>query len=49
MRVYDTPTHWHWEPDVDPVYEEHMINLYGDNWKQKLEEEHDAYEEAGID
>lgn len=44
MRVYDTPTHWHWEPDIDPMLEDKMIELYGDDWKQKLEDEKELYE-----
>jgi hypothetical protein len=38
MRIYDTPTHWHEEPDIDPVFEENMIYLYGENWKEILKE-----------
>jgi len=37
MKVYDTPTHWHWEPDIDPYKEERMIERYGEDWKEKKE------------
>lgn len=38
MRVYDTPTHWHWEPDMDPYKEEKLVEQFGENWKEVLEE-----------
>lgn len=40
MRVYDTPTHWHWEPDMDPFKEEEMIEKYGENWRDHIEFEY---------
>ena len=44
MRIYDTPTHWHYEPDVDPVFEDKMIERYGDDWKQVLQDQQEEYE-----
>lgn len=44
MRVYDTPTHWHEEPDCDPHFEDRMIEKYGEDWKQKLKEAKEEYE-----
>ena len=44
MRVYDTPTHWHEEPDVDPVLEQKMFDLYGENWQEKIARDKEEYE-----
>lgn len=38
MRVYDTPTRWHWEPDIDPMYEDRMIELFGEDWQDRDED-----------
>lgn len=38
MKIYDTPTHWHEEPDIDPFLEEKYREQYGEKWKEKLEE-----------
>lgn len=44
MRVYDTPTHWHEEPDYSPELEEHYFELYGENWKEIVKEKEEEYE-----
>lgn len=44
MRIYDTPTHWHYEPDIDPVEEEKLIAQYGPKWKEALDEYKQEYE-----
>ncbi len=44
MRVYDTPTQWHYEPDIDPYEEDKLIEQYGPNWKEALAEYKAEYE-----
>jgi hypothetical protein len=44
MRVYDTPSHWHHEPDIDPFKEEELVELHGENWKEVLADREEEYE-----
>lgn len=44
MIVYDTPSHSHWEPDIDPFQEDRLIEIYGENWRQALIEQEEERE-----
>ncbi len=49
MRVYDTPTQWHLEPDIDPHKEDLLREQYGEKWKEKLAEEKEEFEFYNFD
>ena len=44
IRIYDTASHYHMEPDMDPFEVDKMIEMYGDNWREVLKDAKEEYE-----